>query len=80
MNIIYDKIPKDAKPLIDCLEIVSKVGHNKEACIDEVNRELEETDMLLTENVDEHFSVTDPLLDYKNRLQNAKESFIQFFE
>lgn len=80
MKINYGKLPEGAKPLIDCLEIVQKVGYDKNACLSHLDKEIEETDNLLMENRYEQDAIIDPLLDYKNRLQNAKQSFISFFE
>lgn len=82
MVILYDKVPHEARPLVDCLNIIEQVGEDKNACLERVEREIEETRMLLQEETKGRETVSeggDGLLEYLNRLLNARTSFIQHF-
>lgn len=80
MTVLYEQLPDTSKALIDALEIIHKQGAeaNKEDCIKTINKEIAETEQLLQAAGDEAHKY-DTLLDYRNRLTDAKKSLQTYF-
>lgn len=77
MNINYELLPEESKALVDCLEIANKVGNDKQACLAEIDSEVNSTKLAIQQS--RNVADRDSLFFYLKRLFNARRTLTSYF-